>query len=163
MILRIRIDDRLLHGQVAYSWKSALSYDAIVIASNAAANDEMRKATIKMCCPDGVKFATRSIEEAAKLLKNPKLEKMRVFFICGNVKDAYELAHLLDEKPLINVGGMQMEEHKVFFSKAVYVSKEDIEYLDLFQKEGYSIEVQEVPSTSVHEYQPLRNKVSFDN
>ena len=42
MILKIRIDDRLLHGQVAYSWKSALSYDAIVIVSDSAAKDEMR-------------------------------------------------------------------------------------------------------------------------
>ena len=40
MILKIRIDDRLLHGQVAYSWKSALSYDAIVIVSDSAAKDE---------------------------------------------------------------------------------------------------------------------------
>ena len=43
MILKIRIDDRLLHGQVAYSWKSALSYNAIVIASDSAAKDEVRK------------------------------------------------------------------------------------------------------------------------
>lgn len=35
MIVKLRIDDRLLHGQVAYSWKSALSYNAIVIASDA--------------------------------------------------------------------------------------------------------------------------------
>ena len=39
MIQRIRIDDRLLHGQVAFSWKSELGFNAIVIASDAAAND----------------------------------------------------------------------------------------------------------------------------
>ena len=49
MIVKLRIDDRLLHGQVAYSWKSALSYNAIVIASDAAAADEFRKGVIKMC------------------------------------------------------------------------------------------------------------------
>ena len=54
MIVKLRIDDRLLHGQVAYSWKSALSYNAIVIASDAAAADEFRKGVIKMCCPEGV-------------------------------------------------------------------------------------------------------------
>ena len=53
MIVKLRIDDRLLHGQVAYSWKSALSYNAIVIASDAAAADEFRKGVIKMCCPEG--------------------------------------------------------------------------------------------------------------
>ena len=48
MILKIRIDDRLLHGQVAYSWKSALGYDAIVIVSDSAAKDEMRKTALKL-------------------------------------------------------------------------------------------------------------------
>ena len=81
MILKIRIDDRLLHGQVAYSWKSALSYDAIVIVSDSAAKDEMRKTALKLCCPDGVKLATRTVEAGAELLKNPKLKNMRVFVI----------------------------------------------------------------------------------
>ncbi|MEG0520796.1 MAG: PTS sugar transporter subunit IIB [Erysipelotrichaceae bacterium] len=162
MILKLRIDDRLLHGQVAYSWKSALSYNAIVIASNEAAKDEMRKTTIKLCCPDGVKLATRSIDDAAILLKNPKLQEMKVFVICPNPKSAYELLKQIGEKPVINLGGMQMENGKKLFSKAVYVSEEDVTYLDKIQSDNYKIEVQEVPSTSVHEYQSLRNKVSFD-
>lgn len=98
MILKIRIDDRLLHGQVAYSWKAKLGYNAIVIASNEAANDELRKATIKMCCPDGVKLATRDVEAAVTLLKNDKLKAMKVFVICPNPKTAYEVATKLDEK-----------------------------------------------------------------
>ena len=47
MIQLVRIDDRLLHGQVAYSWKSALSYEAIVIANDSATNDEIRKAALE--------------------------------------------------------------------------------------------------------------------
>lgn len=162
MILKLRIDDRLLHGQVAYSWKSALAYNAIVIASNEVAKDEMRKTTIKLCCPDGVKLATRTIEEAAKLLKNPKLQEMKVFVICANPKSAYELLLNIEEKPTVNLGGMQMEDDKKLFSKAVYVSEEDILYLDKIKEKGYSIEVQEVPSTTIHDYVSLRNKVSFE-
>ncbi|WP_331836832.1 PTS sugar transporter subunit IIB [Erysipelothrix piscisicarius] len=55
MIQKIRIDDRLLHGQVAYSWKSALNYEAIVIASDDAASDPIRKQALKLAKPDGVK------------------------------------------------------------------------------------------------------------
>lgn len=161
MIQKIRIDDRLLHGQVAYSWKSKLNYDAIVIASNEAANDEMRKTTIKLCCPDGVKLATRTISDAATLLKNEKLKNMRVFVICANPKSVCELLKLLDEKPVINVGGMQMEADKILFSKAVYVNKEDITYLDEIHDDGYTIEVQEVPSTPIHAYDALRKKCSI--
>lgn len=162
MILKLRIDDRLLHGQVAYSWKSALGYHAIVIASNEAAKDDMRKTTIKLCCPDGVKLATRSIDEAALLLANEKLATMKVFVICANPKSAYELLTKLKEKPVVNVGGMQMEEGKVLFSKAVYVNQTDIQYLDAIKEAGYCIEVQEIPSTTMHDYTSLRKKISCE-
>lgn len=162
MILKLRIDDRLLHGQVAYSWKSALSYDAIVIADDNAANDEMRKTTIKLCCPDGVKLATRTIEKAAVLLNNPQLKKMKVFVICANPQSAYELLNKIEEKPIVNIGGMQAETGKVLFSKAVYVNQRDVQYMDKIKEEGYQIEVQEVPSTTKHDYDSIRKKFSFE-
>lgn len=161
MIVKIRIDDRLLHGQVAYSWKSALSYDAIVIASDSAANDDIRKMAIKLCCPDGVKLAIRSISDAATLLKNPKLASMKVFVICPNPESVHDLLQLIEERPAVNLGGMQMEPNKVLFSPAVYVNKEDIAYLDKIVASGINVEVQEVPSKSMKDYSSLRNKISL--
>lgn len=161
MIVKIRIDDRLLHGQVAYSWKSALSYDAIVITSDSAANDDIRKMAIKLCCPDGVKLAIRSISDAATLLKNPKLSSMKVFVICPNPESVHDLLQLIEERPAVNLGGMQMEPNKVLFSPAVYVNKEDIEYLDKLVASGIRVEVQEVPSKSMKDYSSLRNKISL--
>lgn len=161
MILTVRIDDRLLHGQVVYSWKAALSYNAVVIASNEAANDETRKMALKMSCPDGVRLAIRTIEEAAEVLKNPKLEPMKVFVICSKPKDAYELLTLIDETPVLNVGGMQMHDGKVLLAPAVYVSKEDIAYLDKIQESGIEIEVRQVPTDNIRNYDSLKSKLTF--
>lgn len=115
MILKLRIDDRLLHGQIAYSWKSALGYNAIVIANDGAAADNFRKNVIKMCCPEGVKLATRSLEEAAALLNHPKLKDMKVFAVCQSPADANWLLQHMEEKPVVNLGGIQMAEGKSFF------------------------------------------------
>ncbi|NLU09510.1 MAG: PTS sugar transporter subunit IIB [Tepidanaerobacter acetatoxydans] len=161
MIIKMRIDDRLLHGQVAYSWKSALTFDAIVIANDSAANNDIRKTALKLSCPDGVHLAVRTIEEAAKLLKNPKLDDMKVFVICANPKDAYLLLNLIDERPVLNLGGMQKAEDKVYFSPAVFVSKEDIEYLDKILQLNVKIEVRQVPSESAKDYVQLKNKIKF--
>lgn len=161
MIVKMRIDDRLLHGQVAYSWKSALSYDAIVIASDAASEDKVRKTAIKLSTPEGVHLAVRSVAEAGKLLKNPKLDKMKVFVIVAEPKDAYNVLNLIDERPSLNIGGMQKRNDKVSFSPAVFVSKEDIEYLDKINEMGVDIEVRQVPSENKKGYTPLRNKVKF--
>lgn len=161
MIVTMRIDDRLLHGQVVYSWKAALSYHAVVIASDEVSRDETRKTALKMSCPEGVRLAIRSIEEAAKLLKNPKLDQMKVFVICQNPKDAYDLLQLIDERPIINVGGMQNADGKAQLSPAVYVSQEDIEYLDHIQESGITIEVRQVPTDNVRNYDALKSKLKF--
>ncbi|WP_182199760.1 PTS sugar transporter subunit IIB [Paraliobacillus salinarum] len=161
MIVKLRIDDRLLHGQVAYSWRSALSYEAIVIADNNAANDEIRKMALKTSNPDGVRLAIRTVDEAAKLVENPKLQSMKVFVICSNPKSAYELLEQIQEEPVLNVGGMQKYDDKVLFSPAVYVSKEDIEYLDKIQDKGIEIEVRQVPNENAKNYNDLKNKLSF--
>ena len=145
MIQRIRIDDRLLHGQVAFSWKSKLDFNAIVIASDAAANDPMRKQIMKMCCPEGVKLAVRTVEDAAELLKNPRLESMRVFVVCPDPETVKRLLDLIPDRPLVNLGGM-------------YVSDEDVAALDDIDAMGIEIEVQEVPSTTAQSYKHLREK-----
>ena len=159
MILKIRVDDRLLHGQVAYSWKAALSYDAIVIVSDSAAKDEMRKMALKLCCPDGVKLAVRTVDAGAELLKNPKLKNMKVFVIAPDPETVYRLTKLIDEKPVINIGGMQMHDEKKMFSKAVYVDQTDVDYMDKLEAKGYKLEIQEVPPTPVYEYQSVRKNM----
>ena len=152
MIVKLRIDDRLLHGQVAYSWKAKLGYNAIVIVSDAAANDDLRKATIKMCCPDGVKLATRETAKGIELLKNDKLKGMNVFVVCPDPKTAFNVLSGIDEKPSVNLGGMQKREGANMYSKAVYTTAEDIEYLNKITDLGLDIEVQEVPESSMSHY-----------
>ncbi|MCI8516636.1 MAG: PTS sugar transporter subunit IIB [Hungatella sp.] len=159
MILKLRIDDRLLHGQIAYSWKSALGYNAIVIANDGAAADNFRKNVIKMCCPEGVKLATRSLEEAAALLNHPKLKDMKVFAVCQSPADANWLLQHMEEKPVVNLGGIQMAEGKKLFSRAVYLDEEDLKNLDEIAGRGYVIEVQEVPATTMSKYTDLRKKM----
>lgn len=161
MIVKMRIDDRLLHGQIAYSWRAELSYEAIVIASDEAANDDIRKAAMKMSVPDGVRLAVRSVEAAAELLKNPKLASMKVFVIVGKPEDAYKLYQLLEERPVLNLGGMAKADGKVAFSPAVFTSEEDVSYLDKIDEMGIEIEVRQVPSESVKKYQSLRKKIKF--
>lgn len=158
MIQKIRIDDRLLHGQVAYSWKAKLGYNAIVIVSDEAAKDDLRKATLKMCTPPDVKLATRSVKDAAVLLKNEKLKAMKVFVICPDPKTVFELVQLIEERPVVNLGSIQMHEGSSLFSKAVYLTDEDIAYLDKIEEHGLTIEVQEVPETSMQKYSVVKEK-----
>lgn len=162
MIQVIRIDDRLLHGQVAWSWKAKLGFNAIVIVSDDAANDSMRKQIMKMCCPEGVKLAVRTVEDASSLLMNPRLEPMNVFVVCPDPGTVKRLLERIPDRPIVNLGGMAAGEEKVQFSRMVFVGEADLAVLDDLDAEGVEIEVQEVPSTAVQPYGHLRKKFQMN-
>ena len=52
MIKLLRVDHRLLHGQVAFSWKNAVEADCILIACDAVMKDDLRKTSIKLAKPN---------------------------------------------------------------------------------------------------------------
>ena len=156
MISMIRMDDRLLHGQVAYAWKADLGYNAVVIASDQASKDEVKKMALKMCCPSDVRLAIRTVDDALVLLKNPKLKVLKVLVVMDNTSDLLRLCGQLDEKPLVNLGGMTRREDTVELIKAVNATKQDIENLDSVIKLGYTIECRQVPSDRPVLYQKIR-------
>lgn len=158
MIQLIRIDDRLLHGQVVYSWKAALDFEAIIIASDSASKDELRKAALKMATPSGVRLAIREVSKAAELSRHPKLANLKVLVICASAQDAYRFLSEVEERPTVNLGGIQSAEGKSLFAKAVYLNAQDVEYLDKVVEMGSSIDVRQTPSESSQNYQDLKGK-----
>ena len=51
MILMLRVDHRLLHGQIAYSWTNYLNANCILIANDGIMKDELKKTAIYMAKP----------------------------------------------------------------------------------------------------------------
>ena len=61
MIILTRVDHRLLHGQVAFSWTQSLGADCILIANDDVPTNDIRKTTIKLAKPQGVKLVIKTI------------------------------------------------------------------------------------------------------
>ena len=54
MIVLVRVDHRLLHGQVVFTWTKSISTDCILIASDAVVKDELRMTALRLSKPNGV-------------------------------------------------------------------------------------------------------------
>lgn len=146
MIQLIRIDDRLLHGQVAYSWKAYLGYDAIVIISEDVVKDEIRKMAIKIAKPEGVRLAIRGIKEGVELLNNDKLKALKVFAVTDDIKTASQIFESLNEKTKLNIGGLSKKADKEPYTSFAYLSIEDKKYLKKMKDNGVEIEFRLVPN-----------------
>ena len=141
MIKCLRVDHRLLHGQVAFSWTSALGADCILIANDALMQDELKKMAIKMAKPQGVKLVLKNIDYAIQSINSGVTDKYKLFIVVESVKDAYRLmteTHVL--------GGTKATAETKNISKAVNLTEKEIELVkDLLNKE-YSVEIRMVPT-----------------
>lgn len=95
MIVQLRIDERLIHGQITTAWSRFLDVSRIVVASDKLAKDELTTQTLLMSAPAGKKVAVRDIESTIKLLSDPRINTVRVLVIVDNPKDAVALVKAL--------------------------------------------------------------------
>ena len=105
MIKLTRVDYRLIHGQVAMSWTHALDVDCILLASDAVAKDDMRKAALRLARPNGVKLVIKDVDAAIEALNSGVTDKYSLFIITETIEDVYRLAKGCKDIKEINLGG----------------------------------------------------------
>lgn len=81
MIKLCRVDHRLLHGQVAFSWSHALGADAILIVSDEVASNEVRMKTMRLAKPVGIKLVIKGVDDSIKAIKSGVTDK----FACSSL------------------------------------------------------------------------------
>lgn len=146
MVNLMRIDDRLVHGQVAFTWTKTLGVEAIVVANDIAAADPINKMALKMAAPAGVKMAIKSVNEAIELLNNPKAKDRKIFVVVRNTSDALKIVKNVVGIDHINVGGIKKEEGKIMLTPAVFVNDLDKENLKKMSELVKEVEVRQVPT-----------------
>ncbi|WP_077601628.1 PTS sugar transporter subunit IIB [Oceanobacillus sojae] len=146
MIKLLRVDHRLLHGQVAFSWTQSLSTDCILVANDDVPENEIRKTTIKLAKPQGVKLVIKNINDSIKALQSGVTDKYKLFIVVESVEDAYKLSKAYPEIQKINLGGMKVREGTRNISKAVNITKEEEELVKELVDRGVEVEIRQVPS-----------------
>ncbi len=128
MIKALRIDERLIHGQVAGTWCNTLSLNRIVIADDKAAQDELQIASLKMAAPGTVKVAVRSVDDAIRLLNDERMGKFTVMILVSGPADALKVIQNVQGIPLVNLGnlGISSTAGKKQIEKSVFVTDEDV-------------------------------------
>jgi mannose/fructose/N-acetylgalactosamine-specific phosphotransferase system component IIB len=148
MVKLLRVDERLLHGQVALNWVSNVGASSILIANDEVMQNEMSKMALKMAKPSGVNLAIRDIKSAVELLKDPRSSDVTVFVIVRTLADALRLAQQTDAIKFINIGGIKKKEGGKLIAPAVFINNEDVEVLKQLGALVEKIEFRMLPSDS---------------
>ncbi|MCT1901935.1 PTS system mannose/fructose/N-acetylgalactosamine-transporter subunit IIB [Oceanobacillus sojae] len=139
-----RIDERLIHGQVAYSWSVAYQVNEIVVVDDVLVNDEMQRMLLEMAVPEGKKFQLLSVDEASNYFKSEN--KLNTFLVVKGPQTILDLANQGVHFKEINVGGMYFKEGKEEVTKTVYLNDDEKKiFRDLASKNIY-LDVRTAPS-----------------
>lgn len=158
MIIHVRIDERLIHGQVATMWTNNLKASRIMVVDDNAAKDDMVKMSLKLATPDGVKLSILSANKAAANILDGKYEGQRVFLIAKRPAALIKLIESGVELKQINVGNMSHSDGKVKITNTISVTKEDIAAFKKLNDMGIKLTAQLVPSYPAEDFMELLEK-----
>ncbi|WP_271000468.1 PTS sugar transporter subunit IIB [Listeria seeligeri] len=147
MIQFLRVDHRLLHGQVAVSWFNALDVNTILVANDGVAADDFRKSAIRLAKPEAAKLVMKSIDESIASINSGVTDKYNLLVVVESVGDAYKLIKGTNGKiPMLNLGGTKQREGTTNFSKAINLTAEEVEKLQELKKDAIDVFMQQVPN-----------------
>ncbi|PUZ26104.1 PTS mannose/fructose/sorbose transporter subunit IIB [Chitinophaga parva] len=146
MIKLLRIDDRLVHGQVAMAWTPALGVDCLVVANDKVARDDFIKMTLNLAKPASARLLVKSIADTIAFLKDERSKPLKLLVLVNSVADAHTLAQSLPEITSINFGGLRMRDGAKAVSRAIYLTDADITLVRTLLEKGTALEVRQVPT-----------------
>ena len=148
VIVHARVDERLIHGQVAMVWTNTVGASRIVVVNDDVLKDDMALAGLKMAKPAGVKLSIMTVNRAVERLKENAYSGDRIFVITKNIADMAELIRRGVEIDRVNVGNVAKREGSRNIKKSVNLTEQDIADIQEMIRGGHSVTAQMIPNES---------------
>ncbi len=154
-IVNVRIDDRLIHGQVAAVWSLVTKATRIMVVDDQVVKDPINKEALKMACPQQCKLSILTVERAAANLCAGKYEGERVFIVAkspATIRSLYDQGYHMEH---VNVGNMGGGQNTRMLKKAVSVTDDNIKDFLYLADKGVNITAQMVPADEALDFVQL--------
>ncbi|EQK43919.1 MAG: PTS N-acetylgalactosamine transporter subunit IIB [Paraclostridium bifermentans] len=153
-IVLTRIDNRLIHGQVATMWSSSVGANLLLVANDEVSKNEFRQGLMDMAAPSFAQTRYFSIEKTINII-NRASESQHIAIICETPQDVLKLVEGGVPIKKVNIGNMHMAQGKRQVSKAVCVDDSDVDAFKKLKALGVELEIRRVPSESAESIDEL--------
>ncbi len=147
MIKLVRVDHRLLHGQVIFSWTRQMAVNHIIVADDLVPNDPIGKMALSLAKPAGCSLdiiPLSGLKEAVEAKENKN-----IMIIVRGPKEALTLVQALPQVKEINYGGVAKKQDSKAYGKAVYLNEEELGATREILDQGVRIYIQQVPTSQI--------------
>lgn len=141
----VRIDDRLIHGQVVTTWVKQNEIEQILIINDLIDQDEVQKSVFDLMAPQGVKVRTFGVDKFITVFKKTPI-KRRTLILVTNPADALALHQGGVSFSKLNLGGIKYTPQRKQYTKAISLTDEEKGYLKQLGDDQVDVFVQMIPS-----------------
>lgn len=146
MICDVRIDDRLIHGQVCGFWIPQYNLERIAIVDDEIVNDQARKTALKFGCPEKCKLSIFNVDSAVDKFNRNIDAGIRVMILVSSPIPLLKMVEKGYQIKEITVGNMSTKPNAKQVRKTIFVSPEEKEAFIKLAEHGVNIISQMVPS-----------------
>ena len=144
-IVLTRIDNRLIHGQVATQWSGVSGANLLLVANDEVSGNKMRQNLMNMAAPSYAQTRYFTIDKTIEIIHKAS-DKQKIFIICETPQDVLRLVKGGVPIKELNIGNMHMATGKRQVATSVAVDDADVEAFKELQELGVKLEIRRVPS-----------------
>lgn len=151
MVKWVRLDERMIHGQVATKWSQLLQVNRIIVADDEAANNEVIHKSLMMAAPASCKTVIVTMDKAIALCNDKRAESLSILVIVSTPQNLLRIAKEVKDVPQINVGNYgriaprRGSEIRKTYHKNLYAYDDEVEILKEVVATGIPCNIQTIP------------------
>ena len=138
-IVNVRIDGRLIHGQVAMLWTPFLQTTRVMVVGDKIAADDFGKEALKLAKPNGVNLSILSVDKAIQNFSEHRYDSQRVLIVTREIDALVRMKEAGVEFDEVNVGNVSNADGKKQVYKSVFVNEQEVEEFKALDAAGVKL------------------------
>lgn len=152
----IRIDDRLIHGQVALGWSRSKGINCILAVDDETAKNALQCSLLKMATPPGVKSFIVGTDKAVEIINSGKLDKKKVMLLTKGIDTMLQLKEKGVDIREVNVGNLRTKDGRKIL-EIVYLTDHEIDVFKKLAADGVKFYAQSLPDQPITDFNQILN------
>jgi mannose/fructose/N-acetylgalactosamine-specific phosphotransferase system component IIB len=144
--LIIRIDDRLIHGQVLVGWCSKFPIKKFIIGDDEIANNDWEKNLILSATSSDYRTEILSIKDTCRYINESLTSSTSTMILVDSPKQIKRMNKIGLPIKRINVGGIHYREGRIQYLRFLFLNNEEVEIFRQLMKDGFIFECQDLPT-----------------
>ncbi|MFQ5480952.1 MAG: PTS sugar transporter subunit IIB [Thermodesulfobacteriota bacterium] len=145
MITLVRVDDRLLHGQVIHAWVPATRSDMLVVVAEESVHRILEKELSSLAAECGCEVKVFDDLGACSFLKDAALDNRRVMVVMSSIAEAEKIYKADFNYTTLNIGNIHHGDFKTRLSASTMITEEEEKALERLRSHGVRVDVRALP------------------